>query len=239
MSDIYAAIAAVMHDVGYVSKDSYNEGQRYKFRGIDATMNAMHPAMVKNGVFVTPEILEMSREERAGRNGGILVYSIAKVRYTFYTADGSSVTATVMGEGMDSGDKSMNKAMSAAYKYALFQTFCIPTEEMIDSEQDNPEPTKDRKKAKKPTQVKEEQAIPVVTNETVKAAVAEIDPNMPLTEKQVQQLRAVCESHNMPEAQIFTMYGRESIEAMTQDDWGKFGRNGKQFLADWDAGKTA
>ena len=29
---------------------------------------------------------------------------------------------------MDSGDKATNKAMSAAYKYAALQTFCIPTE---------------------------------------------------------------------------------------------------------------
>ena len=34
----------------------------------------------------------------------------------------------VFGEAMDSGDKATNKAMSAAYKYAAFQAFCIPTE---------------------------------------------------------------------------------------------------------------
>jgi len=34
----------------------------------------------------------------------------------------------MIGEAMDSGDKSSNKAMSAAYKYACFQAFCIPTE---------------------------------------------------------------------------------------------------------------
>lgn len=37
---------------------------------------------------------------------------------------------------MDSGDKSLNKALSAAYKYACFQLFSIPTEEMKDSEED-------------------------------------------------------------------------------------------------------
>ena len=33
---------------------------------------------------------------------------------------------------MDSGDKSTNKAMAVAHKYALLQTFCIPTEEIKD-----------------------------------------------------------------------------------------------------------
>jgi hypothetical protein len=140
---IYKAISAVLSDVGAVGKDGQNTFDKYKYRSIDAVMNAMHPAMAKHGVFVTPEVLEQSREERSSKNGGVLIYSITKVKYTFYTADGSSVTATVIGEGMDKGDKSMNKAMSAAFKYALFQVFCIPTEEFVDSETESPEPEKD------------------------------------------------------------------------------------------------
>lgn len=140
---IYKAIAAVLSDVGAVGKDGQNTFDKYKYRSIDAVMNAMHPAMAKHGVFVTPEVLEQSREERSSKNGGLLIYSITKVKYTFYTEDGSSVTATVIGEGMDKGDKSMNKAMSAAFKYALFQVFCIPTEEFVDSETESPEPEKD------------------------------------------------------------------------------------------------
>lgn len=137
---IYAAIAAVMADVGAVGKDAENTFDRYKYRSIDAVMNAMHPAMAKHNVFVVPEVLEQTRENRASRKGEPLTYSVTKVRYTFYTVDGSQVTATVVGEGMDRGDKSMNKAMSAAFKYALFQVFCIPTEEMVDSETESPEP---------------------------------------------------------------------------------------------------
>jgi hypothetical protein len=42
--------------------------------------------------------------------------------------DGSKHTVKTFGEAMDSGDKATNKAMSAAYKYAAFQAFAIPTE---------------------------------------------------------------------------------------------------------------
>lgn len=136
---IYKAIAAVLSDVGAVGKDGQNAFDKYRYRSIDAVMNAMHPAMAKYGVFVMPEVLEQSREERESRNGGVLIYSIIKVRYTFYAEDGSSLTATVIGEGMDKGDKSVNKAMSAAFKYALFQVFCIPTDEFSDSEDESPE----------------------------------------------------------------------------------------------------
>lgn len=137
--NIFEAISAVMKDCGAVGKTSTNPQQGYKYRGIDAVMNAIQPALVKHGVFVTPEVLEQTREERQTTRGGNLIYSVVKVKYTFYSNDGSSVSAVVVGEGMDSGDKATNKAMSAAFKYALFQTFCIPTEEMVDSETESPE----------------------------------------------------------------------------------------------------
>ena len=137
---IYAAISGVMADVGAVGKNNTNQIQHYRFRGIDDVMNALYPAMVKNHVFVAPTVLEQTREERTTPKGGLLIYSIVRVNYKFYTDDGSFVEAVVIGEAMDSGDKSMNKAMSAAFKYASFQVFCIPTEEMKDSETDSPEP---------------------------------------------------------------------------------------------------
>lgn len=137
---IYAAISAVMSDVGAVGKNDVNQFDKYRFRGIDAVMNALSPAMVKNKVFVIPEVLEASREDRQSRKGEPLIYSVVKVKYTFYTDDGSSVVAVVVGEAMDRSDKSTNKAMSAAFKYACFQTFCIPTEEMQDSEKETLEP---------------------------------------------------------------------------------------------------
>lgn len=136
---IYAAITGVMRDIGAVGKDSFNEQQRFKFRGIDAVMNALYPALVKNKVFVVPEILEQTREERESSRGGRLIYSICKIRYTFFAEDGSSISAVTIGEGMDSGDKATNKAMAIALKYAFFQVFCIPTEEMTDPDAESPE----------------------------------------------------------------------------------------------------
>jgi hypothetical protein len=54
--------------------------------------------------------------------------------------DGSSIEVVTVGEAMDSGDKSCNKAMSTAQKYAIFQVFAIPTEELKDSDDDSPDP---------------------------------------------------------------------------------------------------
>jgi hypothetical protein len=92
--------------------------------------------MAERGIFVVPEVLEANREERQTKQGSNLIYSILRMRYTFYASDGTSVSAVVIGEGMDSGDKASNKAMSIAFKYACFQVFCIPTEEMVKEDPD-------------------------------------------------------------------------------------------------------
>ena len=143
---IYDAICGVMEDIGIVGKNDYNKQQGFKYRGIDAVMNALNPAMIKHKIFCVPEILEQSREERQTKNGASLIYSVCKIRYHFYAADGSQVEAVVIGEGMDSGDKATNKAMSVAFKYACFQTFCIPTEDMMD-DPDASTPPESSKKA--------------------------------------------------------------------------------------------
>jgi ERF superfamily. len=129
---IYSAICGVMEDVGYVGKDSKNQQQGFKYRSIDAVMNALNPAMIKNKIFCVPEVLEQTREERTTSKGSNLIYSICRMRYRFFAVDGSYVDAVVVGEGMDSGDKATNKAMAIAFKYACFQTFCIATESLMD-----------------------------------------------------------------------------------------------------------
>ena len=143
---IYETIPAVMAEIGAIGKDSWNnQGQGFAYRGVDAVMNALNPAMTKYKMFVIPKTLDQRREERHTAKGYNLLYSICTVEYTFYAEDGSSVSATVIGEGMDSGDKATNKAMSAAFKYACFQTFCIPTEEMKDPDAETPPPSKPAK----------------------------------------------------------------------------------------------
>lgn len=132
MAEIYQAIIGVMSDIGVIGKEKKNAQQGFKYRGVDDVMNALQPVMVQHGLFVVPEIIDQKREERQTNRGGNLIYSVCTVRYTFYAKDGSSVQCVVIGEGMDSGDKATNKAMSIAFKYACFQVFCIPTEEMKD-----------------------------------------------------------------------------------------------------------
>ena len=139
---IYEAISRCMEEIGAVGKDAVNKQQGFKYRGIDAVMNAINPALVKNHVFIVPEVLDQQRQERTTNKGAVLIYSICRIKYTFYAEDGSFIEAVTVGEGMDSGDKATNKAMAIAFKYACFQVFCIPTEEMKDPAEETPDPVK-------------------------------------------------------------------------------------------------
>lgn len=140
--NIYESITKIMEEVPVIGKEKTNKVQGFKFRGIDDVMNALQPLLAKYKVFIVPETLEQTREERTTTKGGNLIYSICKIKYKFYAEDGTFIEAITIGEGMDSGDKATNKAMAIAMKYALFQVFCIPTEEMKDPDDDTPEESK-------------------------------------------------------------------------------------------------
>lgn len=212
---IYKAIAGVMEDVGAVGKNGVNKQQGFKFRSIDDVMNALHPAMTKHKVFTVPEILEQTREVKTTKNGTELLFSLCKIRYTFFTEDGSSVSAVVVGEGMDSGDKATNKAMAIAYKYACFQVFCIPTEEMMDPDAERPEMEEEKKaagqkkSAAKPA-ASEKKAKP--DPETKDKAVSE---DSPVSEAMLKTLKAEMEQTGVKEKQLLQLFSIKSLEQMT------------------------
>lgn len=131
-NQIYQAMVGAMSDIGAIAKGRTNTQQGFKFRGIDDIYNELHDILAKHKIFTIPEVMSERTEERTTRNGGALIYRVLDIRYTFYHEDGSSVSCNVIGEGMDSGDKAANKAMSIAHKYALLQAFIIPTEDEKD-----------------------------------------------------------------------------------------------------------
>lgn len=137
MSEIYTAMTAIMEEIPAIGKNKKNQQQDFSYRGIDDVYNAVNGIMAKHGVFVCPEVLDKSREERTNKNGTVLAFVTLTVKYTFYAKDGSSVSCVVCGEGMDSGDKATSKALSISQKYAFFQVFTIPTQEVVDPDADS------------------------------------------------------------------------------------------------------
>lgn len=160
---VYTLISAVMKDLAEngITKDRKNAQQGYAFRGIDDVYNSLSPIMSKHGLVILPRVLTRECVERTTKSGGALFYSFVEVEYDFVSAsDGSTHTVKTFGEAMDSADKSTNKAMSAAYKYACIQAFCIPTEGDNDADgqtHDVKAKTKPEPKPEKPPLSPEEQ----------------------------------------------------------------------------------
>ena len=140
---VYQAINAVQADLARtgIAKDRRNQQQGYQFRGIDDVYAALAPLLAKHGLCILPRVLARTCTERNTARGGALFYTTVEAEFDFVCAeDGSKHTVKTFGEAMDSGDKSTNKAMSAAYKYACLQAFSIPTEGDNDADATSHEP---------------------------------------------------------------------------------------------------
>lgn len=128
---VYQAITAItgaLAKVG-INKSRRNTQQGFEFRGIDDVYDALARQLAAHQLIIVPRVVDRQTTERATRNGGTLFCTIVRVDYDLVSSvDGSMHTAQIIGEAMDSADKSTNKAMSAAYKYLAFQLFCIPIE---------------------------------------------------------------------------------------------------------------
>lgn len=180
---IYKKMSDVMKEIGFVSKDQKNQAQGFKFRGIDQFVNSLYPALCKHGVFMTPRCVkeehELKQVTRSSGKEGTDKHVTIMMEYDFYAEDGSKVTVGPLpAEGLDSGDKATNKALSAALKYALIQTFSVPTQDMEEADLTSPEigtlPGKDAPKTSTLTKLAE------VKKEEVKAVqlVGKVQPQI-------------------------------------------------------------
>jgi len=168
---VYKAINAVQAElatIGIVKDKRNSQGAGYNFRGIDDVYNAIAPLLAKHGLCILPRVLARECVERTSKQGGALFYITVEAEFDFVSSeDGTKHTVKTFGEAMDSGDKATNKAMSAAYKYACFQAFSIPTEGNNDSDESETQ----------------EKTLPVLTNARFALAVERIKDGKYTTDK--------------------------------------------------------
>lgn len=128
VTNIDSAIAAVYAEVAYVQKQKAAQ-LTYSFAGEAAIISALRPALVRHGI--TVHVSKLGRPEReryATKHDTQMVSTILKGRVTFtHAPSGTKRHVWAWGEGSDSGDKSIPKAMTGLYKYAMRQTFNLET----------------------------------------------------------------------------------------------------------------
>lgn len=156
---IHRAMVAIMRDTEAIGKDMQNQAQNFRFRGIDQVYNELHPVFARHGVYLRPKVTEHTYFEQQTKSGGQALHHFLKITFIFTAADGSSCEMDAIGEAADSGDKGLNKCMSAALKYALFQSLLIPTKDDKDPDADSIPYAGRTKRVPPPRYTPEQQAV--------------------------------------------------------------------------------
>lgn len=126
---VHQAWSTAMAEVQAIGKDSKNTQQGFNFRGIDAVMNTVGPVLRRHGLLVVPRVLSESSERYESKNKALMVNRVVEIEFTVFGPLGDSFSGSAFGEASDSGDKSMSKAHSVAYRTFLLQSLTIPTDE--------------------------------------------------------------------------------------------------------------
>ena len=124
------AMSRIYADGGrYVQKTGQMQGvARYSYAREGDFIAAIRPLMETHGVTVRPvNYVIVSNDVFERKNGGSAYRVVVLATFEFLHTSGDKATAQAVGEGQDSGDKAFNKAMTAAFKYVLRQSFCVET----------------------------------------------------------------------------------------------------------------
>jgi hypothetical protein len=138
--EIHRLIPEVMKKLGAVGKHHRNPQQNYEYRAIDDVMAALQPLMAEVGLYAYPVVQSISHEQvLIGMKKTPMMHVFGIVEYHLRAGDGSEVVTSAIAEATDTADKAGPKAMASALKYAMTQTFMVPTDEVKDSEASHPE----------------------------------------------------------------------------------------------------
>ncbi|SIT50480.1 Erf family protein (modular protein) [Paraburkholderia piptadeniae] len=137
MKHVHTAIKNVVKAISVegIAKSGQNAEDGYSFRTIDDILEKLSTLLADHDLLILPTVIERESVERRTATGMALFFATVRVRYDFTsTIDESVASVEVYGEAMDTADKATNKAMTAAYKVAVTQTFCIATKHNLDAD---------------------------------------------------------------------------------------------------------
>lgn len=138
MATVYEKIQQVMGSVNYLNKDGFVEtgkGKGYKALTDEKVLGAVRPALVSAGLVILPVKMEQQRtdEQVKAYDGSTKTNRITDVAVTYRIINVEDpkdyVEVVSAGTGVDTQDKGIGKAMTYAKKYAILNSFLIPSGE--------------------------------------------------------------------------------------------------------------
>jgi hypothetical protein len=134
---VFPAFIAANRAIEAVSKSRKNTQQHYNFRGIDQVYDMIHGVLADAGLVTVPVVLQRLASEQKSKSGSGMSLVEMESEYWCYAEDGSAlVIGPLWSEALDMSDKATNKAMAFAQKYALLQTFTIPTSDVSEGDRE-------------------------------------------------------------------------------------------------------
>ena len=116
-------LSEVMAVVGYVKKDAVNEFHQYRYASAEAVLKKVNAALSERGIAVSSHA-ELVQQNILESDKGLRVLAVVKLSMDF--TDGQEIIhAEGLGSGLDSGDKAVMKANTAALKYLVANVFLI------------------------------------------------------------------------------------------------------------------
>lgn len=140
-------IAAVMADVEKLVRDGVNKQQHYRYATEAAVMAATHGPMAKHNLAIFPSIVDFTTILLGYTEKGN-PYFLTTVIMRFRIEDGDTgeyTVVTMVGQGTDTGDKGMNKAVTTATKYLYIKLYALASEDDPEASND-PESVSSEKK---------------------------------------------------------------------------------------------
>lgn len=126
---LYLKMSKIMSEVTYIQKDKKNTFHNYEYASEEAIKKAVQKELIKNKVlFFIPDTKIVARAKSVNERGKETTLTTLEVKYEFIDAEtGAKIKGTYHGEGQDSLDKGVYKALTGALKYIITSHFLIPT----------------------------------------------------------------------------------------------------------------
>lgn len=130
VKSLAAKMAMIMGEVPTMIKNGQNVQQKYAYVTAEDVKASLRPLLKKHKVAVFSSMVGVDRKEGTTKNGGASMTTVAHMRFVLVCGEtGEQMECEWFGESTDYGDKSVNKAATAAEKYWLINTFMLSTSE--------------------------------------------------------------------------------------------------------------
>jgi len=128
--NIYQKLVEVRKGVLYLQKE--NQGHQFKYVSSSQTLSALREKMDELGLLLVPSILEEHLHTKwANKEAGATEHMTELVvEFTWINAEKpeEKITCRWYGQGLDTGEKGVGKALTYAEKYLLLKFFNIATD---------------------------------------------------------------------------------------------------------------